>query len=116
MNGPTTELAEWVSSLRYSDLPSNVVSTAKAVLLDGLGCGLYGSRTLWAGIVADWVTAKEGVEQAMVFGRNGLRFPVANAALANGVAIHSFELDDYHNAKIHPGAVVIAAALPVAQN
>src|SRR5262249_49300117 len=53
--------------------------------------------------------------QAMVFGRHGLRFPVSDAALANGVAIHSFELDDYHNAKIHPGAVVIAAAVPVAQ-
>jgi 2-methylcitrate dehydratase PrpD len=28
---------------------------------------------------------------------------------------HAFELDDYHNAKLHPGAVVIPAALAIAE-
>jgi 2-methylcitrate dehydratase PrpD len=33
----------------------------------------------------------------------------------NGTSSHAFELDDYHNAKLHPGAVVIPAALAMAE-
>jgi 2-methylcitrate dehydratase PrpD len=43
------------------------------------------------------------------------RLRAADAALVNGTAVHAFELDDYHNAKLHPGAVVIPAALAVAE-
>ena len=35
--------------------------------------------------------------------------------LVNGTAAHAFELDDFHNAKLHPGAVVIPAAFAVAE-
>jgi len=39
----------------------------------------------------------------------------SDAAFVNGVAAHAFELDDYHPAKIHPGAVVVPAALAIAE-
>ena len=32
-----------------------------------------------------------------------------------GVMIHSFDFDDYHNAKVHPGAVVIPAAVTMGE-
>ena len=41
----TTELAEFCSSLSFSDLPDSVVSMAKRLLLDSLGCGVAGSTT-----------------------------------------------------------------------
>jgi 2-methylcitrate dehydratase PrpD len=43
------------------------------------------------------------------------RLRAADAALVNGTSAHAFELDDYHNAKLHPGAVVIPAALAMAE-
>ncbi|HEY7489763.1 MAG TPA: MmgE/PrpD family protein [Candidatus Tectomicrobia bacterium] len=46
----------------------------------------------------------------------GFRGPANTVALGLGVMMHSFELDDYHSgAKLHPGAVVIPAALAVAE-
>jgi 2-methylcitrate dehydratase PrpD len=40
---------------------------------------------------------------------------VSDAALVNGTSVHAFELDDYHQAKLHPGAVVIPAAVAMAE-
>ena len=40
----------------------------------------------------------------------------ADAALVNGTAAHAFELDDYHNAKLHPGAVVVSRGARVAEH
>jgi len=39
----------------------------------------------------------------------------SDAALVNGTASHAFELDDYRNAKLHAGAVVVPAALALAE-
>jgi 2-methylcitrate dehydratase PrpD len=39
----------------------------------------------------------------------------ADAALVNGTAAHAFELEHYHNAKLHPGAVVVPAAIAMAE-
>ncbi|MCH9674562.1 MAG: MmgE/PrpD family protein, partial [Gammaproteobacteria bacterium] len=39
----------------------------------------------------------------------------SDVAFANGISAHAFELDDYHPVKVHPGAVVIPAALAVAE-
>ena len=50
-----------------------------------------------------------------MWGDSEPRLRPSEAALVNGVAAHAFELDDYHPAKIHPGAVVIPAALAVAE-
>jgi len=39
------------------------------------------------------------------------------AALSNGTAVHSFELDDLHKTSIvHPGGVAITAAMAVAEH
>jgi 2-methylcitrate dehydratase PrpD len=42
---------------------------------------------------------------------------VSNAALANGTAVHSFEMDDLHKTSIvHPGSVVLTPAMAVAEH
>jgi 2-methylcitrate dehydratase PrpD len=50
-----------------------------------------------------------------VWGDGAPTLRAADAALVNGTSSHAFELDDYHNAKLHPGAVVVPAALAVAE-
>jgi 2-methylcitrate dehydratase PrpD len=54
------------------------------------------------------------VQEAAIWGR-GQRARANDAAFTNGIAAHAFELDDYHNAKAHPGAVVVPAALAIAE-
>jgi 2-methylcitrate dehydratase PrpD len=116
VSAPTREIARWIARLRYADLPARTRETVRIALLDTLGCGVYGHSTPWAKMVLQW--ARSGAPargEATVWGEAAPTLRAADAALVNGVAAHGFELDDYHNAKLHAGAVVIPAALALAE-
>jgi 2-methylcitrate dehydratase PrpD len=62
-----------------------------------------------------WARAGGAKPEATVWGDATPSLRAADAALVNGTASHAFELDDYHNAKLHAGAVVVPAALAMAE-
>jgi len=114
--GPTRELARWISALTYNKLPARTREVVRILLLDTLGCGVYGYATPWAKTLLDWTRGgAAGKGTATVWGEAAPALRTADAALVNGTACHAFELDDYHQAKLHPGAVVIPAAIAVAE-
>jgi 2-methylcitrate dehydratase PrpD len=115
IGAPTRELADWISSLRYEDIPPRTREVARIAILDTLGCGLYGWNTPWATTMLKWARSGGSGHQATVWGDAAKSLRVADAALVNGVAAHAFELDDYHNAKLHAGAVAVPAALAMAE-
>jgi 2-methylcitrate dehydratase PrpD len=116
VSAPTRELARWIAHLRYADLPARTRETVRIALLDTLGCGVYGHSTPWARMILQWARAGAPARgEATVWGEAAPSLRAADAALVNGVAAHGFELDDYHNAKLHAGAVVIPAALALAE-
>lgn len=111
----TRELAAWVADLTFEVVPGAVVEHLKSCVLDALGCGLFGARQPWGVIASDMAVTLSGGGPASLFGRRD-RASVADAALANGTAVHGFELDDAHTASsLHPGAVVVPAVLALAQ-
>lgn len=116
MKGPTATLANFVWALRFDQLPAEVVDKAKQLILDLLGIALRASLdteclpSIRAGV--DEI-ARPG--EATVAGHPG-RLSAAHAALLNGVLAHSLDFDDTHReGSIHPGAVVIPAALALAE-
>ena len=116
ISAPTRELARWIARLRYADLPARTRETVRLALLDTLGCGVYGHATPWARILLQWAKAGAPARgEATVWGEIAPSLRAADAALVNGIATHAFELDDYHNAKLHAGAVVIPAAIALAE-
>ena len=116
VSAPTRELAGWIAHLRHSDLPARTKETVRLALLDTLGCGVYGHATPWAKMLLQWARAGAPAKgEATVWGETAPSLRAADAALVNGTATHAFELDDYHNAKLHAGAVVIPAALAMAE-
>ena len=115
IHAPTREIAAWVSALRYDDLPERTRTVARCALLDTLGCGVYGYNTPWAGMLLAWARDGGATDESTVWGEPRRSLRAADAALVNGTASHAFELDDYHNAKLHPGAVVVPAALAMAE-
>ncbi len=111
----SARMVEFLLSLTLEALPQNVLREARIRLLDGLGCGLYGARMPWGKIVADVVYEEGSRGAATIYARTNPVAP-ARAALVNGTATHGIELDDIvPGAHVHPGAVVIPAALATAE-
>lgn len=107
---PTRQLAEFVTRLRFEAIPKGVISHLKLCILDTLGCALYGSTLPWGKTIIQFVKDCGAGKGALLWG-DGAEVPSANAPLANGTLVHSFELDDIHrDAVLHPGAVTLPAA------
>ena len=111
----TARLSRWISSLKRPDIPAPAWSHAKLCLLDGLGCAIFGSQQPWGRIAAETAMDLSPGGRASLLGRDA-RCGVDAAAMANGTAMHGFELDDIHlRAMLHPGAVTIPAAFALAE-
>ena len=110
------QLVEHLAILTLNRLGTDVVREARIRLLDGLGCGLYGAQMPWGKITADFAYAEKSQGNATVFGRCE-SIAAARAALCNGTAMHGIELDDIETGGgVHPGSVVIPAALAAAEH
>jgi 2-methylcitrate dehydratase PrpD len=97
-------------------IPQSALGNARRCLLDALGCGLFGAAQPWSTILSTQLLAEKSQGAATVFGHHETLAPSA-AALANGTAIHGFELDDLLPAAIiHPGTVIVPAALAAAES
>jgi 2-methylcitrate dehydratase PrpD len=114
MDDTTRRLAGFAAGVRFDQLDRELIGKFKKYLLDAIGCGLHGSALPWARIVNQYLREQRGKREATLW-RQSFRGPSANVALGLGVMIHGFDFDDYHNAKIHPGAPVIPAAVAVGE-
>jgi 2-methylcitrate dehydratase PrpD len=111
----TPTLGTWVSELELSSIPESVAAHLKLCVLDSLGCGLFGATRQWGKIAGDVAVSFSGGGTSSLFARPE-KVSAPDAALANGTAIHGFELDDAHvSSSHHPGAVTLPASLAVAE-
>src|ERR1051326_5956622 len=114
-NAYTRAMAEFVAGLQYRAIPSEVRERIKLLILDALGCALYGARLEWCRILHGTLSQVDGGESCVVWG-TGRRLTAPHAALANGTQAQGFELDDVHRAGVlHVGAVVLPALIAVAE-
>ena len=112
---PTKALAKFAADLTYDKIPPSVIEHVKFCLLDTFGCGLFGSTLPWSRIVGDFVQDLGGKRESTIWGRE-VKVSAPLAALANGTAVHSFELDDLHKTSIvHPGSIAVPPALAMAE-
>jgi len=89
----TQQLADFAANLKLSDVPDDVLARAKSIILDGLGCGLFGAQLKWTEILAGVVRRLEPQGgQASIWGRCETASAV-NAALVNGTMVQGYELD-----------------------
>jgi len=106
-------LSEFAVSLKYEDIPSEVIEHLKNVMLDGYGCGLFGSTTPWMKIYKDVLTARTDRKEASIWGTRD-KTSVTAAMMINGSAINSFELDDTHtDGIIHVSTGVLDVSPPL---
>lgn len=110
--GPTAALCEYAARAELSDIPAEVVERAQALILDGLGCGLFAAKLDWSRRAVKALTAtvpKGG--QTPIWGWGSVTEPVT-AAVLNGTFVQGFELDDYHEkGPLHSQSCVLPAVL-----
>jgi len=56
-NAYTRKMAEFVSSLTYDRIPAEVCERIKLLILDSLGCAIYGADLEWCRILRDTCAA-----------------------------------------------------------
>ena len=114
-NRYTRGIAEFVSGLAYEAIPREVRERIKLLILDSLGCALYGAHLEWCRILQRTLKRLDGSTACGVWG-TAQRLSAPHAALANGTQVQGFELDDVHREGVlHVGAVVLPALVAVAE-
>jgi 2-methylcitrate dehydratase PrpD len=112
-----TDLAEFCLTEIPRHLTPSVETDFRRLLLDYCGVALGGSATDSSRIMRSAMMRSlpaGGGLQASVVGGEKCWAPVA--AMLNGAAAHSIELDDLHSvSSFHPGAIIYPAALAMAE-
>jgi len=114
-NRYTRGLAEFICGLRYEDIPAEVLDRIKLLILDSLGCAIYGAHLPWSQILVDTLKRVDTSSGAAVWGTSQ-RLSAPHAALANGSLVQGFELDDVHRLGVlHVGAVTLPPLVSIAE-
>ena len=115
-NNPyTSGIAQFVSGLQYEAIPPEVLTRIKLLMLDSIGCAIYGADLEWTRILQKTLGSVDTTRTCSVWGTD-LRLSAPHAALVNGTQVQGFELDDVHRAGVlHVGAVVLPALISIAE-
>jgi 2-methylcitrate dehydratase PrpD len=114
-NPHTRAIAQFVSGLRYEDIPPEVIARIKLLMLDSFGCALYGTDLEWCRILRKALAEVDTTRTCRIWG-TAERLSAPHAALVNGTLIQSFELDDVHRQGVlHVGAVTLPPLLAVTE-
>src|SRR4051812_27091890 len=114
-NVHTRKIANFVSQFRYEQIPEDVRERVKLLILDSLGCGIYGAKLHWCRTIQDTFGSLDATRTASVWG-TGQKLSSPNAALVNGTQVQGFELDDVHRVGVlHCGAVTLPAVIAIAE-
>lgn len=115
--GTTEELASFLASLRFEQLPRTVVDRTEDLFLDWIASALAGRNAKPVRILERFAATmgpSDGPSEILVSRR---RTSPLFAALVNGAASHVVEQDDVHNGAVfHPATVVFPAVLATAQH
>jgi len=108
------EFAEFAAGLRLDDMPEATRHAAKRCLVDWWGGTVAGAVEAPATVLMQALAPGAGRARLLPWGRGT---DPRTAALVNGTAAHTVEVDDIYSPGLyHPGVAVIAAALAAADH
>ncbi len=113
-NPYTRGIAEFVAGLRYSRIPAEVRDRLKLLVLDSLGCALYGATLPWSEILLRCLAQLDRSDDCAAWG-TARRFSAPHAALVNGTLVQGFELDVHRQGVLHVGAVTLPPLVAVCE-
>jgi len=113
--GKVRSLCEWAAALEVRGIPATTLSHAALVLGDNIAAALAAADEPEIRAWHERAVAARSADQATIWRAGAPRVSLAEAAVANGLAVTWNELDEgYTRVAVHPGALsqplVLAAA------
>src|SRR4051794_7511594 len=107
-------LAKMIQGLQFNDLSEEVIDRTKYLALDFIGLAARGNDFDSSQPIHDFIRSHGGQGNGVVIGAEELSPLPQYAALANGAASHSLELDDVINeASLQPAVAVFPTAFAI---
>ena len=104
------QMAEFAVSLKFADLPEEVVNEVKRYMYDSIGCAYGGYHTKDLNIIRDIYIDIGGKDDATVLGF-GDKLPAVNATLINSLMVRALDFNDIYwkDDPSHPSDIIPAA-------
>jgi 2-methylcitrate dehydratase PrpD len=115
MSTPTIarQLARFIHSTSFNDVPAKVIEDAKSRILDSLGTALASRELPVPSTALKFVQGNGGTGESTIFG-HPRRVAAIDAAFVNATLVNGTTHDDFLD-KSHPGAVTVPAAIALAE-
>jgi 2-methylcitrate dehydratase PrpD len=113
---PTGLLGRFASEWGARPLPKPVAEKAAMCLLDGIGLALLAEHERTASAVRSLLPPVTDTERSASVWVDGMRVGLADAVLANAVAVHAqFHDDSDNDSWTHPGSFILPVAVALAE-
>src|SRR5205823_9682797 len=93
-NVHTRRIAAFVSALGYEAIPAEVRERIKLLILDSLGCAIYGANLEWCRILQTTLAALDTTRTTSIWG-TAASLSSPHAALVNGTQIQGFRSEEH---------------------
>ncbi|MGQ0543997.1 MAG: MmgE/PrpD family protein [Betaproteobacteria bacterium] len=90
------ELGAFAARLGWQDIPPEVRTRARHLILDAVGCALASRRFAFSSESLRAISQLAGPGESVVIGQR-LRLPLRDAVIANGILAHGLDYDDTHS-------------------
>ena len=113
MGKMTEKLADFVTTVQFSDLPQEVTHGMKRVVLDSIGCAINGLSTDRGEVAVKLARKLGGPPESTIIGTND-KVSCVNAAFANGELTNALDFDALGAG--HDAPFLIPAALALGES
>ena len=114
MVSPTQEVVDFITRIKFEDLPRKIVDEVNLLVLDSIGCALAGQKTAKASYGMALAKKFGGPLEATIWGTSD-RVSCTAAAFANGERVNALDWDAF-TLPAHAPPVIVPAVLAVAEN
>ena len=112
--GVTETLCQTITRLTFANLPQQVITVAKRIILDGIAVAVAGAREDGPRIAADHVKELGGTPTSTVIGQGFKTSPVS-AAYVNGVSMHVLDYEPMWSPPTHATSPTLPTVLALAE-
>ncbi|KAA6414302.1 MAG: hypothetical protein FRX48_02665 [Lasallia pustulata] len=78
-HGTTGKICNWVKSIELKDVPEEIRTHTKYLILDGIGCALVGAKLPWSRTATEAILKMEGPGNCTVFGWDKVRISLISS-------------------------------------